>query len=397
MVAEPTTPPDGPRALGSDEWPLLDHLVSTVFRPEMFHDYPQLFNASNRTNLRVIREGGQLVTHVGFTVRPAVLLGAVINVACIGAVATAPEARGRGLGSVCVQDAFDHASASGVDLMMISGGRGLYTRVGCREVGADQRFTLEAGNAASRAAVTRPGFTLVPLTAHDIPALGAIHEREAVRFVRPRDDWERAFDCGIVMNTPSDFWGVSDGSGTVAYVVVHRPDRVRNRRDGDVLFVRVVEHAGSRDAVAHALSALIDQYGAGRAEVHVGGHDADLVRVLRHAGLQGVPEPSSGTIRVIDFPGLMEKVRPLIAGRIGHDLASRLVFEADERAGNARGGFTIGDGSRTIRLADHAALGPWLFGDPGDTQTEPDGDRSLAAELAPALPLPALWYGVNYV
>jgi GNAT superfamily N-acetyltransferase len=363
----------------------------------MFHDYPQLFNASNRTNLRVIREGGQLVTHVGFTIRPAVLLGVVINVACIGAVATAPEARGRGLGSVCVQDAFDHASASGVDLMMISGGRGLYTRVGCREVGADHRFTLEAGNAASRGAVTRPGFTLVPLTAHDIPALGAIHEREAVRFVRPRDDWERAFDCGIVMNTPSDFWGVSDGSGTVAYVIVHRPDRVRNRKDGDVLFVRVVEHAGSRDAVAHALSALIDQYGAGRAEVHVGGHDADLVRVLRHAGLQGVPEPSSGTIRVIDFPGLMEKVRPLIAGRIGHDSASRLVFEADERAGNARGGFTIGDGSRTIRLADHAALGPWLFGDPGDTHPEPDGDRSLAAELAPALPLPALWYGVNYV
>jgi hypothetical protein len=38
-----------------------------------------------------------------------------------------------------------------------------------------------------------------------------------------------------------------------------------------------------------------------------------------------------------------------------------------------------------------------LFGDPGDTHPEPDGDRSLAAELAPALPLPALWYGVNYV
>lgn len=397
MVAEPTAVPDGPRALGSDEWPLLDHLVSTVFRPQMFHDYPQLFNASNRTNLRVIREGDQLVTHVGFTVRPVVLLGAVINVACIGAVATAPEARGRGFGSICVQDAFDHASASAVDLMMISGGRGLYTRVGCREVGTGCRFTLEAGHTESRAAVTGQGLTLVPLTAQDIPVLGAIHEREAVRFVRPRDDWERAFDCGIVMNTPSDIWGVSDGSGVVAYVVVHRPDHVRNRKVEDALFVRVVEHAGPRNVVAHALSALIDQYGAGRAEVHVGGHDAELVRALRHAGLHGVPEPSSGTIRVIDFPGLMGKVRPLIGGRIGHDLASRLVFEADERAGSARGGFSIGDGNRTIRLNDHASLGPWLFGTPGDTHSGPDGDASLAADLASALPLPAPWYGVNYV
>ena len=200
-----------------------------------------------------------------------------------------------------------------------------------------------------------------------------------------------------MINTPSDFWGVSDGSGTVAYLIVHRPDRVRNRRAGDALFVRVVEHAGSRDAVAHATSALIDHYGAGRAEVHVGGHDAELVRLLHHAGLQGVPEPSSGTVRVIDFPGLMAKVRPLIAGRVGRALASRLVFAADERAGNARGGFTIGDGNRTVRLADHAALGPWLFGDPGEAHPEPDGDRTLAAELATALPLPALWYGVNYV
>ncbi|MSQ42614.1 MAG: GNAT family N-acetyltransferase [Chloroflexi bacterium] len=397
MVAEPTASPDGPRALRGDEWPLLDHLVSTVFRPEMFHDYPQLFNAANRANLRVIREGDQVVTHVGFTVRPAVLLGSVINVACIGAVATAPEARGRGLGSMCVQDAFDHASAAGVDLMLISGGRGLYTRVGCREVGVDHRFILESGDTAGRAGVARPGLALVPVTAADIRALGAIHEREAVRFVRPRDDWERAFDCGIVMNTPSDFWGVADGSGVIAYVVVHRPDRVRYRKAEDALFVRVVEHAGPRDAVAHALPALIDRYGAARAEVHVGGHDMDLVRALRHAGLHGVPEASSGTIRVVDFPRLMGKVRPLIAGRTGHDLASRLVFEADERAGSARGGFSIGDGTRTIRVADHASLGPWLFGTPEGTHSVPQGDPSLAADLASALPLPALWYGVNYV
>ena len=79
---------DGPRALLPDEWPQLDALVSTVFRSTMLLNYPQLFNAENQDNLRIIADGGTVVSHVGMIQRPASFLGCRINVACVGAVAT---------------------------------------------------------------------------------------------------------------------------------------------------------------------------------------------------------------------------------------------------------------------------------------------------------------------
>ncbi len=399
MVDRPVpadTSSDGPRALAHDEWPLLDHLVSTVFRPQMFHDYPQLFAPENRSNLRVVRDGDRLATHVGITVRPATLLGCAVTVACMGAVATAREARGRGYGSACVQDAFDHAASQGAHLMYISGGRDLYVRVGCREVGHDRTYEVVAPSGALDR-LRRDGLRVVLAGPDDLPALAAIHEREAVRFIRPREDWTRAMACGIVMNTPSDFWAVDDGHGAIAYVVVHRPDRVRNRRPGDPSLLRVVECAGDRDAVAAAVTHLANHYGVAAVEVHVVASDVALARRLDGAGVAWRTEVTSGTVRVIDFPGLMDSARPLLAARLGDDFAAGLRFEADERPGSARGGFTVRHGAATIRIASHADLGPWLFGAPNNAFPAVEGDGTLAATLAGALPLPTLWYGLNYV
>ena len=194
---------DGPRALRADEWDQLDRLESAVFRPEMFRDYPQLFDEANRDNLRVVSEDGKVVSHVGMTERAASLAGCRIDVCCIGAVATYQEYRGRGFASAAFQDCCAKAAADGVDVMLISGGRGLYTRVGCRQVGQDWDVAFAPGQAAS--ALSSHPATLVPATAADIPALRALHQQEAVRFLRPREDWEMALDCGIVMNTASDF------------------------------------------------------------------------------------------------------------------------------------------------------------------------------------------------
>lgn len=392
----PSDTHDGPRALAHDEWPLLDRLVSDVFRPEMFHDYPQLFNEANRPNLRVIREGDRLATHVGIVVRSATLLGCAVTVASMGAVATAREARGRGYGSACVQDAFDHAAAQGAHLMYISGGRDLYVRVGCRPVGRDRRYEITTGSVTAEH-LRRAHLHVKPAGPDDMAALAAIHATEPVRFVRPREDWVRAMDCGIVMNTPSDFWAVHDAHGPVAYLVVHRPDRLRNRPADAPRLLRPVEVGGDREAVAAAIPALLDHYGAAAADVHVVATDARLSSRLDAVGAKWRAEATSGTVRVIDFAGLMERVRPLIAARMGAAAASRLTFHADERPGSARGGFTVRDGAASVRIASHADLGPWLFGTPEDLVPTVTGDHDLAAVLGNALPLPTLWYGVNYV
>ena len=391
-----------PRALQSTEWDQLNHVVSTVFRPSMFSDYPQLFNEQNISNLRVIAEDGKVVCHVGMTHRPASLLGCRIDVASIGAVATLDEYRGKGHASAAFQDACETSAQAGIDIMLISGGRGLYLRAGCRGVGLDHDFYLDEAAINRLASVRPPGggaFELVPLDATHIPEMRDLQAAEAVRYIRRAEDWRMALDCGVVMNTASDFWGVRVGDLLVAYTIVHQPGKAR-RREGDPTFARVVEFAGVRASVIAALPMLRRHYGVEQVRIHAQGSDPILARVLRlTTGVEGIESGFSGTLRVINFSQLMERCRPLLAERIGHAVTETLVFESDAPAGSAEGGFTIRRGTQTVRVSDLGSLASFLFGarKPADTDTSPTGDESLLQDLCAALPLPVPWYGISYV
>ena len=391
-----------PRALRDDEWDQLNHVVGTVFRPSMFSEYPQLFNPQNRENLRVVAEHNQLVCHVGMTYRSASLFGCRIDVASIGAVATLETHRAKGYASAAFQDACDKAARDGLDIMLISGGRGLYLRAGCRTVGLDHDFYLDE-TASGRLASVRPpgggGFTFVPLAAEHVPEMRALQQAEPVRYIRRAEDWRMALECGVVMNTASDFWGVRLGDILVAYLIVHEPGKTR-RRDGDPTFTRVVELAGQRAAILAALPELRRHYGTEQVRVHAQGSDPVLARVLRlTTGVEGIESGFSGTLRVINFPQLMERCRPLLAERIGEEATHGMRFEAENAPGSAEGGFTITRGDATVRVSDLGSLACFLFGarKPGEGDSAPTGDAGLLEDLRAALPLPVPWYGISYV
>jgi len=368
----------------------------------MFREYPQLFNEHNRENLRVVGEDGKIVCHVGMTQRAASLLGCRIDVASIGAVATLDEYRGKGHASAAFQDACDKAARDGIDLMLISGGRGLYLRAGCRTVGLDHDFTLDTAAAARLESVRPPGgggFTFTPLTAAHIPELRNLYAAEPVRYIRRAEDWQMALECGVVMNTAADFWGVRLGDVLVAYVVVHQPAKAR-RREGEPTVTRVVEFAGQRAAILAALPELRRRYGTEHVRIHAQGSDPVFARVLHHATRsEGTDSGFSGTLRVINFPQLMDRCRPLLAERMGWAAARDMTFETDSPPGSAEGGFTIRRGTHTVRVGDLGSLAGLLFGARklGEGDTIPTGDVTLLRDLQAALPLPSLWYGISYV
>ncbi len=393
---------NGPRALAPSEWDQLDHVVGTVFRPTMFHNYPQLFNDANRENLRVVADDGKLVCHVGMIERAASLAGCRVDVCCIGGVATLNEYRGKGYASAAFQDACDKAARDGMDVMLISGGRGLYTRVGCRQVGLDWDFTLDEAQAERLASVRPPGgggFRLAQLTRENIAAASALYAAEHVRFIRRAEDWEMALDCRIVMNTASDFWGVWLGETLVAYAIVHDPTKAR-RRPEDAPLTRVVEFAGQRAAILSSLPELRRRYGTERIRIHAQGSDPVLAEVLRAStGAEGAPSGFSGTLRVINFAQLLERCRPLLAERIGWTNVRDMSFAADAPAGKDHGGFTIRRETQEVRVADLGSAANFLFGArsrPAE-DSDPTGDAALKADLSRALPLPVPWYGISYV
>lgn len=385
-----TTPPelDGPRSLRTGEMPALRALESTVFRSTMPDEYPQVFNDDNYENLTVCFDGARCVSHVGMVPRGASILGCRIDVGLIGGVATDPEYRGRGLAGACVDHAIDQARRAGIDLLLVSGSRSLYLRRDCVAVGQDTEFTLAPSNVPDLAALDLPRVRVEPLPEADLPLIRAAYGREPVRFLRHAEDYTDLYRCGVVLNAPSEFFGVRDENGAfLAYLIAPR----RARPDGAAL---IAEFGGDRRAALAALPHLLPRYDGAPLRLHVARHDTLLHALLTRAGIPAsAPVPASGTVRIVHFPQLMERLRPLFVETLGRAAASRFAFAEEGDTCIVR---FAGKALRVGR-ADAARL---LFGTP-DAQDEPKLlaalDREMADALRAVLPVPALWYGLSYV
>lgn len=356
----------------------LVELANRVFRAQrpgdMGSEYPLVFEGQNVENLRVARYGDRLVAHVGICIRDAHILGAAVRVASIGAVATDPEHRGRGLASRLMADARQQAVERGASLMLISGGRGLYHRLGYVEVGLFQQYRVPAGP-------VEPGFSVDGYRDDDLPALIALYQSEPVRFFRPFSDWHKLVAAGMLMNQPADIRVIRHGNAIVGYAGIQRP-----QPGAEAAPVREV--AGSRSALAAVLPGLASQYGAAAAEVVIWGSDAEWRAHAVTRGWEWSPAAFPGTAGIIDPDRFLSAVRPLVEERSGNILHLEAMGE----------GARLTAGGQSCVLDSMGQLTALVFG--GDTEEArslpllPDRVRQ---GVDAAFPLPLLWYGYNYV
>jgi GNAT superfamily N-acetyltransferase len=379
---------EGPRGTRIEEKESLKKCVGTVFRPTLWDEYPQLFSDDNLENCRVMVHNGQVVTHIGMLVRDASLLGCTIRACNIGGVGTLPEFRKMGLATQTFADACAKARRDGCDIMIVSGDRNLYRMAGCRKVGRDFDYVI------TREDVRRMGDGFSPCCAtvslesaadKDQALIPALYQREPVRFIRPREDYQRAMRCRFVMNRPSDFWLIKHGGSVVAYVIFNRPQPTDKQ-------TRLAEYAGSRCALVGALPLILAHYKLERLSVHVLGTDTGLQALLNERHIAATPTHGSGTVRIVNFPQLMERMRPHLAESLGSEVAYRLLFaeEADR--------FIIASANERAEIKDRGDVVRLLFGTPdnSDAGIIPE-DHPVMRALRPALPFPALWYGISYV
>lgn len=365
-----------------DELLQLVDLANRVFRAsrpgDMAAEYPLVFEGQNTENLRVARCGDLLVAHVGLCVRDASLLGARVRVVSIGAVATDPEHRGRGLASRLMADARRCAVEQGASLMLISGGRGLYHRLGYVEVGSFQRYSVPAGEPAAEYEVTE-------LHEDDLPAIVSLYQAEPVRFFRPVSDWHKLVAASMLMNQPADLLVIRRGNAIVAYAGVQRP---AHRSTGEAAAARVRELAGSRSAVAAALPGIARRYGVERADMVTWPSDAEWRAEASVRGWSWRPLAFPGTLGIIDPARFLRAVRVLVEERVGDGLR----LEGDGE------GALLRLGGAEARLDTMGQLTALVFGgDTDEARAVPVLPARLQAAVDAAFPLPVLWYGYNYV
>jgi hypothetical protein len=253
------------------------------------------------------------------------------------------------------------------------------------DAGQTNRYTLRCPPAL----LHPPGLTIA--TAWHLDDLIRVQQREASRFVRPREDWE------AVLQPPATFEPgrarqvvVAASAGTpLAYAVADvKQDMERQPADAGV-----IEYAGAAGAVRGLLAHCLAQPGVETLHVTVPMQAVAVARLLRQ-----VAEPTPGgipeTVRLIDPLGLVWRLRPYLAERLGAATATALYLTAGER-----GTYTLRLRAASVVVPDRAAL-TWLL--VGTHQRErlawveaapPAQRRALAAAFPIPLPLP----GLNWV
>lgn len=374
---------EGPRGVQIRDLPSLRALTDRVMRVGLVDQYVQLFNEDNYDNLRICVDEGTCVSHVGMTEGGALLHGCPIRVACIGGVCTLPEYRKSGLASACFDDALRKAHRDGVDIMIVSGDRNLYRMRGCVHVGGDLHFELVTGELPADLKEQEARVTVDVMTEAELPLVMESYRAEPVRFLRSPEDYAHALQSVRVMDRPSDFLVVRERGEFRGYLIAPRPG-VEGKP-------QVAEFAGDRHAILAALPQVLRRCGRNSVGFTALRHDFLLRSLCDQAGLQGTPRTTPGTVTLVNFPQFMERMRPHFVERLGRHVASRLRFRQEAE----RYLFAFDEQELNTDRAEAARL---LFGTPeGLPSSVGNLDTPLGETLRAVLPLPTLWYGINYV
>ncbi len=373
---------DGLRSVRRDEMGRLRHLLDDVFFQGLADIQPHAFNADNASNLRAVVENGDVVSHIATIRRAVSILGCTLRVASLGGVATRESHRGKGYASALFQDTMHACREDSVDYIMVSGYRNMYHRFGCRYVGRDWMYHIARARARDFDDAT---WTITRASDADIEAIGAIYRREPVRWLRPPSDIAFGID-GWVQNRPAKTHLIRHGDQPVAFGVIQQ---ARHRDNGQV---SLLDYAGERSAIVGALGKFIDEQHLNRLSLHVKGFDTVLHGLLKSRGL--IPEQASlpGTTAIVHFEQLLEKMRPYFVERLGEHAAHGLVFRevGDE--------YHIYYGGDRVVAESRGAAAQLIFGtrDGAEDEMLNAGGRA-GAILRKCLPIPGVWYGVNYV
>ena len=376
---------EGPRSVCVEEFANLMRLVNLVFRGNevpsvsMEEELPLLFNRDNLNHLYIIKDGQQIVTHVGAVLNKLIIHGAKITIASIGAVCTHPDYRGKGYASRLLHHCVRELKEAGARLVVISGDRDLYRRANCYPAGEIYQYKITKGGLENLKAT---GVEIQPLKGSDLDTIISIHEQEPVRFHRTAKAFEK------LISVPSNWMkGIRDGfiihnGEPVAYLFLFR--KAAGDREGTVW-----EFSGEREALTHAIPSLFEHYQLDTLTLYVNVYDHRFVQVLTGKNLNAKKCTISGhSLGVINFTGLIEELRPYFEEYLSIE-PPQAFMKKDQ--------YVLSVFGEEYIIENQADLVHFLFGPQWEKTRLTKGPAVLRDVLKKAFPIPIPWPGLNFV
>nr|WP_281168336.1 GNAT family N-acetyltransferase [Psychrilyobacter atlanticus] len=350
-------------------------LINCVFRTgrgdlphTMEKEFPLLLLSENRENMRIIKDDKDIISIVNFLPQKILIEGIPISAGSIGAVCTHPNYRGRGYSSKVLKDVENRMKEIGVNLCLISSTRSLYKNWGASEVKNCRRYKISAGLPTLK-------FIVREYREEDILPIKKIYNSQGTRYLRLGRDFETLIDSGTFPfgNTSYKRYVLEDKDGLRGYIILKKiPERIV-----------VKEAVGDKSEIFDALALLGNQLGVDKIDY-----------ILPHgevapAGYRGEEEYLSGVLKIVDFVGLMEELKPYFKQYcIDEEIEKLQVMEKN-------GKYQLSLGSEKLEIQSHRELLELIFEKKEDKKSI-DGGK-LDELIDTVFPLPFPWTeNLNY-
>jgi GNAT superfamily N-acetyltransferase len=389
---------DGPRLMHREELIAMIRLSHICFGgPQEIENEEQLraeYIPPRRGGTYVIVHEGNPISQIGVFHDQMSMYDGKISTGSIGGVCTHPKYRGQGLASRLLEYCTYQMVKEGARLMLISGDGPVYTRAGNVLQGKYIHFSMKPGQGHPRRS-TPADLVLRKATPADKLLCSQLYQAEPVHFVRQLSDFAPAVQDSVRNNYISaDSWIVERAGRAMSYVFLGIP--WSESPDSGVRHVG--EYAGSRLALADAIPLIMNASHIKELIWQVPWQDLELTQLLEESGFHGQMTNLDGhTLRIVNFPGFMADLRPLLQAHVDAKLLRGLRFEQSGPllAGTGNDRYVIRRGGDRLEL-DGAAMTLLVMGN-ADAQAEAIRAPGALAELVSTLfPLPCFLPGLNY-
>lgn len=372
----------GPEPLKAQHYESLIEMLDAVFRADskqsMREDFPYYLRPDNFPNLCICRDGDRVVSHVGFLPVKLSCFGSLLRVGMIGAVATDEDYRGKGLATRTLQFALQRFKDAGGVFLMISGGRGLYQRIGARSVGTFHQFCLAPSEQKKN------DLSVDKIGPDQARILSELQQQKPYRFIRPLEEWQMRMRKNRCQGHISAFWLVRNNEKPSAYFVL--PENPGS--DDDICPLR--EWGGEPEGVIAGLSRVADTLGCKGVRWRLYPHETRARGALMAAGaeFEGAVQ-TQGSIRIVNFVRLISSLSDYFAEKIGEITTDAL------RANSSGETFKLELADEKLEINGWDNLAECLFNEDAATIAALDAGP-LKNALNELLPLPCPQYNFSY-
>jgi len=357
---------EGPRAPTSQEWNTVVNFLNQHLRPNgqwsIAHEYPTAITPTNLGNVRIIAEGGKVLSHA--VLKPLILRSpaTLLKIGAVGSVVTDPAHRGQGLSSQILQACLAEAQNQDCDIAVLwTNIYDFYRRLDFELAGAEDSVVLQ-----DEFVIPTQGLKMMKGNAVSPEAIHRLYSQHTVGSVRTVEDIRKFLS--IPQSTLYTAW---DAQGQLAAYAVEGK--------GIDLSGYLHEWGGSVSKLL-SLFAWIRQEKKSPITVICGRQSRNLVSALKTLPGSVHNEGYLGMIKIVKMDQLLQKIHKM-AKSLG---LPNLVLEHRED------GFHLGVGENVVQFPDEKDLVRVIF---GPFPEIPFLTPPTVAALERILPLPVWIWG----